>query len=134
MEYEKVLCASEEFVNETQGCRFGDSEPQETFTDNVGRLFKFLQKEYGRCQSKVYIDTLSGVREIGWVFQKRVQYSDCKETYLQSTWITLFDGDKEVSGSEGYYIPYPKIKNLEYHYLDDPDKLNITKRLDELKQ
>jgi len=66
-----------------------DSGWYEPFTDNLGQLFKFLQKEYGRCVSRVYQDAPDRVADpIGWVFQKRVKYQDCNETYLQEVWVT----------------------------------------------
>lgn len=57
---------------------------------NKGELFKTLAKEYGRCTGKMYYDGADGAAiPIGWVFEKRVQYSDCKDTYLQEAWISL---------------------------------------------
>jgi hypothetical protein len=57
---------------------------------NKGELYKTLTKEYGRCISKMYYDGADGAAiPIGWVFEKRVQYSDCKDTYLQEAWVSL---------------------------------------------
>jgi len=67
----------------------GDSDYYEPYTDNIGKLFLNFQREYGRCVSKVYIDTLGGAKPIGWVFQKLRKYTDCNEHYLAETWITL---------------------------------------------
>jgi hypothetical protein len=69
----------------------GESDIYEPYTDNIGDLFLSLQREYGRCQSKVYIDTSEGVKAIGWVFQKRQKYQDCNDTYLSETWVTLHE-------------------------------------------
>ena len=70
----------------------GESDFYETFTDNKGELFKSLQKEYGRCVSKMYIDLKDGsTKEIGWVFQKRKKYEDCEKTFLLETWIQVKD-------------------------------------------
>jgi len=38
----------------------GESGVYETRFDDIEDLFKALQKEYGRCVSKVYIDTDNG--------------------------------------------------------------------------
>jgi len=64
------------------------------------KIFKWLQKEHGRCTSKVYIG--NGI-PVGWVFQKRVEYTDCNETYLQETWISF--GTKEVETTITYELP-----------------------------
>jgi len=67
----------------------GESGWYEPFTEDLGKLFKSLNKEYGRCVSKVYQDAPDGVADpVGWVFQKRVKQSDYKPSYLQETWVT----------------------------------------------
>jgi hypothetical protein len=81
----------ESFVNATEGYRFGDSEPQEPYTDDVGELYRTLRAEYGRCIGKVYVDTDDGPKAVGWVFQSRDRYEDSNETYLREVWITLYD-------------------------------------------
>lgn len=60
------------------------------YQDNptTGEIFAEMRSQYGRCTSKVYIDTDDGPRAIGWVFQKRAKYDDSEETYLQETWIS----------------------------------------------
>ena len=61
----------------------------------VGDIYRASAKEYGRCTSKVYIDTKSrGVIAVGWVFVKRTKYDDSNETYLAETWVTLLDKDE----------------------------------------
>jgi hypothetical protein len=60
-------------------------------------------REYGRCQSTVYIDTEDGAKAIGWVFVKRMPYSDApNESYLQETWVTVHEA--------------PPTRTVEYHY------------------
>lgn len=67
----------ETFVNQTEDCIFGESEPYEPYTDNTGKLFLNLQKEYGRCRSAMYIDKSDGsIIKCGWVFEKKMQYED----------------------------------------------------------
>ena len=63
-------------------------------------IFKWLQREHGRCTSKVYIE--DGV-PVGWIFQKRVKYTNPNETYLQETWISF--GTKEVETTITYELP-----------------------------
>lgn len=79
-------------VNATKGYRYGSDEPCEAFTDDVGRLFKACQQEYGRCTGKVYVDCPSGkAKAIGWAFEKVCRYEDTHEPYIQEAWITLHD-------------------------------------------
>lgn len=69
--------------------RAGDTPWYEPFTDNLGQLFKFLQREYGRCVSRVYQDTPDGTLDpIGWVFQKKREYEKGGRFYVQQTWVT----------------------------------------------
>lgn len=96
----RIFEIQETYVNETQGYRFGDSDWFEPYTDNMGKLFRDLQKEYGRCTGKVYTDTVDGAKQVGWVFEKQMQYEDARpryndygrllkpETYLRAVWVT----------------------------------------------
>ena len=80
----------ETFINETKGYRFGDGDWYETYTDDRGRLFRDMQKEYGRCVSKMYIDIEnSPPRQVGWVFSKKMQYEDTKEFYVREVWVEI---------------------------------------------
>ena len=68
----------------------GDSGEYEPFTDDLGRLFRSCQREYGRCVGKVYAEQEDGPGiPIGWVFEKRRQFTDCAETYMAETWVTI---------------------------------------------
>ena len=82
------LWAQEDYVDASGGCRLGNTEPYETFTDNEGQLFREFRNLYGRCISKVYVDE----KAIGWVFQSRVPYSDSADRYIREVWVTLHDG------------------------------------------
>jgi len=89
-----IAAIEESIVNATEHYRFYDAVTpiKETYFDEdvtPGEIFRESQKEHGRCQSKVYIDTEDGPQQIGWVFVKRAKYDDCDETYLKETWITL---------------------------------------------
>jgi len=83
------ILISETWVNKTENYIVGESEVYETFTDDKGKLFKNLQREYGRCISKVYVDEGGETKTIGWIFEKTAYYTDTKEKYIQETWITL---------------------------------------------
>ena len=87
------IVMKESWVNATEGHRMGDSDWYESYTDNEGELFRSLQKEYGRCVSKVYIDQPNeslNPLPVGWVFQKKVEYSDVQGQYfVRETWIEL---------------------------------------------
>jgi len=82
-------------INATEGYWLGDPTTYEAWTEDVGKLFRRLQREYGRCVSKVYIDVAyphigcKKAHQVGWVFQKRRQYSDIEDTYLHEVWVTL---------------------------------------------
>lgn len=93
-----MILIREEYENETTNTRFGDSgEPYEPFTDDLGKLFKSLRSEYGRAQSKVYVDLNSGgVRHVGWAFVKRMKYEDARtdkpsDYYTRCVWVTLYE-------------------------------------------
>jgi hypothetical protein len=83
----------EDLVDMTREIRFSSStSPIQTDCDTVGQLFRRCQKEYGKCVSKVYVDRQGEEAvPIGWVFHKRVEYSDCRKTYLQEAWITVVE-------------------------------------------
>lgn len=57
--------------------------------ETPSEVYKSAQKEYGRCVSKMYIDTKDGkTKHIGWVFEKKYLYEDTQKPYIQETWIT----------------------------------------------
>ena len=98
------LYIQETYINKTKGYRFGESDVYESAYDDKGDLFRALRREYGRCASRVYVDTDKGSKPIGWVFEGRAKYDDCNETYLRETWVTIHDA--------------PPTKTVEYHYAD----------------
>lgn len=90
----------ETYVNETKGYQYGSTDWGEAWTDNRGRLFRELQREYGGCVSRMYRDVAVHVFQvpncpmvarpdvvrweveaIGWVFAKRLQYEDARPDY-----------------------------------------------------
>lgn len=78
-------------INIDRHNRFSD-HLEESYSDTIGSIYRDCVREYGRCTSKVYQDTPNGkAKAIGWVFLKRMEYSDFRstDTYLQETWITV---------------------------------------------
>lgn len=93
------------FVNKNEGYRLGETDVEETLYEKKSELFLDLQREHGRCTSKVMIDQEAGKSvAIGWVFEKGKMYSDTKQTYIQETWVTLHT--------------QPPEKSINYHYLE----------------
>lgn len=89
------MLIEESWVNRTENYRTGDSGLYEPFTNNIKKLFTSLQRTYGRCISKVYIDMANGAKAIGWVFLKIARYEDTGGKYLQETWVTLHESQPE---------------------------------------
>lgn len=91
------LYVKETFVNRTKNAIFGESDIYESFTGDTKRLFRDLQKEYGRCTSKMYMDTPNGeTKQIGWVFEKVMPYEDARskdDTYLREVWVEVHDAE-----------------------------------------
>lgn len=100
----------ETFINKDKGYRFGDSGVYESFTDDKGKLFKSLQKEYGRCVSRVYVDQKEGPpKQIGWVFEKKMQYEDARNNkpesfYMREVWVSLYTGPETVTKTRAPYV------------------------------
>lgn len=88
------LWIDESFTNKTKNYVFGNSEPYETGHDTIGSLFKSLQREFGRCTGKVYIN--DGM-QIGWTFESLQRYTDSSDTYLQETWVTVHKSEPTVT-------------------------------------
>lgn len=90
------MIVEEQHTNETRGYLLGEPCRTDVGEDTVGEVFKACQKEYGRCVSSMYVDKVDGtVERIGWVFEKREKYTDCDETFLHHTWISLLSRYEE---------------------------------------
>lgn len=76
-------------VNASDNHIVGESEYYEPYETNPLQLFRHLQREYGRCISKLYQDRDGQVLVCGWVFQKRVRYIDDGSDYLCEMWISV---------------------------------------------
>ena len=84
-----------DYVNATRGVRFGAEERE---IESARGLYRKLQREFGRCQSAVFVDTKDGrTRRVGWVFVSRQTYDDQRgskradDTYLREVWVTLIE-------------------------------------------
>jgi len=94
----------ETFINATEGYKIGNTEVYDTCQTTPGPLFRDLQKEHGRCVSKLYLDVKGGGRKaIGWVFHKRRMYTDCDTAYLQETRVDLHKA-KPTKTIEYYHL------------------------------
>ena len=79
----------ESYLNATEGYRMGDSEWYETFTDNLGDLYRFLRKEFGR-PSNMYCNLKDGgCKKIGWVFRGKDKYEDTGKPYTREVWVEV---------------------------------------------
>ena len=115
-----MLLVKETFVNETKGWISGESGFYPPYTDDVKELFRAMQKEYGRCISKVYIDGPEGeALPIGWVFEKRREYRDSEDTYLQHTWVEC---RRVADEDEGMSEKLRKYQVVCYTQLDQEDE------------
>ena len=95
----EIMLIQEIYIDQTRGGIFGGSGVYEAFT---GELFRNLQKEYGRCRGKVYIDIDGESKQIGWVFEKRMKYEDSPETYVREVWVTLHESEPETKVTHHY--------------------------------
>lgn len=89
------------YTNESEGYTFGDEvirledtyDPDVLDADgkpNMGAIFRMARKEFGACQSSVYVDTEQGTKRVGWFFVKRDRYEDdTRKTYLRGVWVTV---------------------------------------------
>ena len=82
---------------------FGDTGVVESAYEDIGKLFRELQREHGRCTGKVFIDTKAGDRQhIGWVFEKKDEYTDTHESFIHETWITVHEDKPTVETTYDY--------------------------------
>jgi hypothetical protein len=84
-----------DFVDLTRDMRYENVglEPTDFEEEEVGRLYRAMRKEFGRCVSKVYMSTSAEEAiPIGWVFQKHTEYTDTNRKYLREVWVTVHIG------------------------------------------
>ena len=98
-----ALYVEENFVDRTRDIRFGDSGVYESCYDDVGALYRAMQREYGRCTGRVYVDQPNcEPKAVGWVFVKRDKYENSGETYLREVWITVHERKPETKRTNFY--------------------------------
>ena len=88
------------------------SEPPEPFEGTIGQAYRQCLKLFGRCTGHVYLDRTRDPNNptvIGWVFRKRVEYSDAHRiprgkptTYLRDTWVTLLKQPDTITRERHY--------------------------------
>lgn len=85
-------------TNEDKGYRFSEwaeDVPDWWLNDDgrpdMGRVYRELQAEYGRCTGSVYVDRAEGGPPIrvGWHFLSRQRYEDTREPYLRGAWVSV---------------------------------------------
>lgn len=68
-----------------------NSVPPQPIEGEIYQVYERMRKEYGRCSSKVYIDTKDKkAKPIGWVFEKKTKYDDSDDFFIKETWIALY--------------------------------------------
>lgn len=101
------MLINEEYIDRTAGLNLGSSGFYEPFTDDIGRLFKALKKENGKCVSKIYEDKNN--KQIGWVFQRKLRYEDVDEHYIRETWVTVHEKKPETKVQyKNFYYDFSK--------------------------
>lgn len=91
-----MLIIKEIHENATERHLIGEEDWFEPFTDNLGELFRALQREHGACTSKVFQDVPDGTAfPCGWYFRKKRAYEDAPDRfYLHGVWVLY----KRVAG------------------------------------
>jgi hypothetical protein len=103
---EAEMLISVTYINETKGYILDEDPPHEPFTQDRKRLFRFAQKEWGRCVSKVYVDGADGKAiPCGWVFQRREKYDDARDNrpesfYVREVWVNFHSAPVTVTRLE----------------------------------
>ena len=108
----KNLIVSHATENVDEGYLYCDTERYESYAETWGEAFRAAREEFGRCVGKIYRDRnicpgrtsaefvfgncppVIKTDIVGWIFEKRMKYSDTNETYLARTW---FEVHKEVT-------------------------------------
>lgn len=79
----------ETYINATEGYSFGEQTVVNPSSTDVSEIFHACRSAYGRCVSRIYVDTNSGPKACGWVFQRREPYEDSTERYVREVWVQL---------------------------------------------
>jgi hypothetical protein len=91
-----MLYVEETHVDTKEDCRYWASEIEETDYESVGAIYRAMRSQYGRCVSKVYIDTMqNGVQATGWVFRGKVVNDEnpYREPYkyVREVWVSVYE-------------------------------------------
>ncbi len=92
METTEIHKVKEVYIDKDEGCCFGENDfsLDDSTINTLSDLYRYGVCEFGRCTSKVFIDGKdNNTQHIGYIFEKRLEYNDNKETYLQETWLTI---------------------------------------------
>jgi len=73
--------------NVNEGCVYYCEIENWDICETVSDVFREAKKQYGKCMSKIYVDTENSIQVSGWVFEKKVKYADCNDKYIQRAWI-----------------------------------------------
>lgn len=91
----------ETYENATEERIFGESPWYEPYTNNLGRLFRSMQQEYGRCVGPVYTEWARGGPDTrsGWIFEKKMEYEGYRgrgdRYYIRQVWVSIrFENDE----------------------------------------
>lgn len=103
-----MLHINEAWVDATRNLRIGESDVFESCYSTPSEVYRGAMREHGRCIGKVYVDRGGSVLHVGWVFQKRVKYDDCDETFLRETWVTIHSAQDTVTRHVNY-VPIERI-------------------------
>lgn len=90
-----MLWITEKYVDKDKNQLYSVVDWYETKFDDGQRrdLFKSCSKGFGRARA-MWVDKPGGGRhQVGWVFEKRVQYEDSRGTYLREVWVEVSIGD-----------------------------------------
>jgi len=96
------LHVQETFINQTEGYIYGETPVYETYAETIGELFRAMQREYGRCVSKMYVGQADDAKAIGWVFERRERYEDTGEVYVREVWVSVHTAPDTVTCTPHY--------------------------------
>jgi len=69
-----------------------------------GQAVSAMSKEFGRCVSKMYCEHADrSSTQVGYVFEKRVEYTDTNDTFLQQAWVEVLTRDDVIEHKRFYY-------------------------------
>jgi hypothetical protein len=90
-----MLWTKETYVDATKEQTYSIVDWYETRYEDgeLQALMRSSCKVFGRIRSMWRDKPGGGRHQVGWVFEKRVAYEDCKETYLREVWIEVSIGD-----------------------------------------